>query len=363
MEYIRLRDVDLQKQVGQRVFVCFVMRNKTVREQKDGVTKFVTFDMVDKDTVVDAKIFGVTTNILEMLSDGVVYNAAVDIKEYSKSKTGYSCIIYNIEKTQIQPQAFVDWAPNLEDQAKIIQDALVEIIETHYGRITYQIVLRYWSKFSQWQAASGQHHTQMGGLLTHTAEVVSQCKLLAEYFNDKYGENFINEPLLIQAAILHDIGKCNELDVDVTQGNTKYSTYATLQTHIMDILQDVATEAYKLGIGYQQVQQDQDDEDTENDCELKTQEQIDSEVEAVKLLQHLLAQHHGKLEWGQPITPNTPEAFILNLADELSAQMFKYNREFKNMEPGTSQTKWGSQMTSMYKDTQKWSGSEFDNLD
>lgn len=335
-----------------------MIRNKQVREQKDGVTKFVTFDMVDKDIAVDAKIFGVTDRTLEMLEDGKTYNAAVDVKTYAKSKTGYSCIIYNIEPQDVPATAFADWQDNLEEQGRIINDALQNISETYYGKIAYPILVRYWSKFSQWSAASGQHHTQLGGLLTHTAEVVDQSILLANYFNDKYGDTFINKPLLIAAAMLHDVGKCNELEVDVQSGTTKYSTYATLQTHIMDILEEVAIEAYRQKIGYQTYETDSD---TGEQVEQKDQDQLAEEIEAVKLLEHLLGQHHGKLEWGSPITPNTPEAYILNQMDEMSATMFKFNREFKSMEAGTASTKWNSGVTQVYKDQTKWD--QFDDLD
>lgn len=362
MEYLRLKDIKLDNFIGQRVFLCFMLKNKNVREQKDGVTKFVTFDMVDKDTVVDAKIFGVSEQILQMLEDGLTYNAAIDVKQYSKSKTGYSCIVYNIERSQLQQQVFVDWQKDLEKSGKIIQDTLIEVNETYFGRIAYPILIRYWKKFSSWTAARGQHHNQLGGLLTHTAEVVQCCSLLADYFCEKYGESFINRPLLLQAAMLHDVGKCDELDVDITSGQTQYSTYATLKTHIMDIIQEVAIEAYRQRIGYQ-VQESDSTDGGQDSPVMKDQQQLNEEMEAVNLLTHLLAQHHGKLEWGSPITPNTPEAFILNLADELSAEMYKYNREFKNMEPGTSQTSWNGSMTSTYKDLQKWGDQEFDKLD
>lgn len=358
MEYTRLRDVKLEDKISQRVFICFVLRNKVVREQRDGVTKFVTFDMVDREKAVDAKIFGVDDKMLEILTEGCVYNAAVDVKPYAKSKTGYSCIIYNIEKSDLSPESFADWASDLDGQAKIVQTAIEDTIETYYGKIAYAVLLRYWGKFSRWQAASGQHHTQLGGLITHTAEVVHQCEILADYYNYKYGDTFINKPLLLQAALLHDVCKCDELEVDVQSGQTKYSTYATLQTHIMGILEVVAVEAFNQKIGYQ-VQKT--DDITGEEIPLKQDEQLEEEIEAVKLLQHVLAAHHGKLEFGSPITPNTPEAYILNVADELSAVMYKFNREFSEIEPGTAQTKWNGTMTSYYKDQTKLDG--FDSLD
>lgn len=198
----------------------------------------------------------------------------------------------------------------------------------------------------------------MGGLITHTAEVVQCCKVISNYFCQKYGNEFINKDLLLAAAILHDIGKCNELCVDITSGQTQYHTYSTLQTHIMDILQEIQVEAYKQNLGVQ-IQK----LDPNTDGLIDTKEQLKEETEAIKLLSHVVAQHHGKLEWGSPITTNTPEAYILHLADQLSADMFKFNREFKNLKPGQSQTSWeNGGIQQVYKDTTKCSGLVIDKL-
>jgi len=99
----------------------------------------------------------------------------------------------------------------------------------------------------------------------------------------------------------------------------------------MGILEAVAVEAFNQKIGYQVSKVDSI---TGEEIPVKSEDQLEEEIEAVKLLQHVLAAHHGKLEYGSPITPNTPEAYILNMMDELSACMYKYNREFNEIEPG-----------------------------
>lgn len=362
MEYIRVGEANFKDNLNQRIFVCFMMRDKAVRDQKNG-GKFITFNMVDKSTVIDTKIFGATERQLAELQDGKVYNAAVDIKPYDKSPTGYSCIIYNIEESNIPATAFADWAEDLNGSARIITDALTEIYESLYGKLVYSIVSDYWDKFRSWTAAKGQHHTQLGGLLTHTAEVVSLCDKIADYFDDKYGATFINRPLLLSGAILHDICKCDELDVDINSGKSEYSTDSVLETHIMGIICRVEREAYILGYGRQMDDLDSPD-DTDDlelaygsdvtDNDIKTQDRIDDEKEAVLLLKHILAAHHGKLEWGSPIVPSIPEAYILNKADELSAEMFRFNRDFKSLGLGEGKSLWsGSSKRVVYRDSSK----------
>ena len=38
-------------------------------------------------------------------------------------------------------------------------------------------------------------------------------------------------------------------------------------------------------------------------------------------LLHLVAAHHGSLEFGSPVVPKTPEAYALNHADDMDAKM------------------------------------------
>lgn len=354
MEYIRLGKMDFKNRIGDRVFVTFLSRDVSVRLQKDKVTKFVVFNMVDKETVIEARLFGATDQMIEMIQEGRTYNAAVDVKPYDKSPQGYSCIIYNMEYSSVSPESFADWAENLDQAKKIIEDALGKIYQTYYGQIAYPLVIDYWNKFSKWTAASNQHHTQLGGLLRHTAEVVEICEMLADYFNSLYSADLINKPLLIASAILHDLGKTLELDVNTSSGKTEYSQHSILSTHIMDILGLVELKARELGIGYNSIIGTEENEVIQLE---KSQETIEYEKEAVALLKHCLAAHHGKLEYGSPITASIPEAYLLNIADNIDAEMYKFNRALKELEPGDYSAVWGSNgYNKFYKELSKVDG-------
>ena len=355
MDYIRLGSADLRSNIGNRVFLTFLTRDVSVRLQKDKVTKFVVFNMVDKDCVVEARLFGADDRVIELIQEGMVYDAAIDVKPYDKSPTGYSCIIYNIEASNVPPESFADWADGLPESKQIIENVLGRYIETYYGRITYHILVNNWGKFSKWSAASSMHHTQLGGLMTHTAEVAALCDLVSDYFNDKYGENFINKPLLLCAAVLHDIGKINELDVNTSSGKTEYSIHSSLATHIMDILSMVDLQANELNIGTKCYE----------DGTEKSPERLAEEREALELLRHCLAAHHGKLEYGSPITPSIPEAIILHIIDNLDADMYKCNKALKSIQVGEVSSIWTSGgYAKYYKDFTKIEDLEGDlNLD
>ena len=71
-------------------------------------------------------------------------------------------------------------------------------------------------------------------------------------------------------------------------------------------------------------------------------------------MKHCIFAHHGKKEYGSPIEPHCPEAYILNIADGLSAEMFRYNKTFESLEKANSNTVWTcGQMVVTYKASNK----------
>ena len=56
---------------------------------------------------------------------------------------------------------------------------------------------------------------------------------------------------------------------------------------------------------------------------------LDPPSEQVRLhLLHLIASHHGELEFGSPIVPKTPEAQALHYIDNLDAKMEMFERGY-----------------------------------
>jgi 3'-5' exoribonuclease len=359
MEYKHIGEIEFKDNVDSRVFGIFLAQDVEVRIQKDGVTKFISLNMVDKATKLDAKKFGASDSDIEMMRNGGVYCAAIDIKPYTKSPTGYSCTIYNFEPFDESASNFLEWAQGREEAVQTIQRALSEIYKSIYKDLVCNIINNNWNNFCVWGAATGMHHNVLGGLLVHTAEVLEQCEVLAEYWNKQYSyvdnktlepKNFINKPLLYTGALLHDIGKLYELECDVTSGTINYSHQAVLETHTSIGISLIDSEAYKLGLGFQNTGQSQG----QGQAVLKSEEHIKTEQQALSLLKHLILSHHGRKDYGACIEPNCPEAVILNKADEMSATMYRFNKNFKTMEPGTSHSIWTSTgLINVFKDYTK----------
>ena len=115
----------------------------------------------------------------------------------------------------------------------------------------------------------------------------------------------VDRELLLAGTALHDIGKLSELETD-NLGVADYSVDGNLFGHSL--------------IG----------------CEMVTKAASKNiyDEEKVRLLKHMIASHHGTLEFGAITKPSIPEAMLLHEIDMIDAQMYQYEQTLEKLEPG-----------------------------
>lgn len=325
MKFERLSDINIKENIGQRVYITALIKGVDIRATKTGQDSIV-FTMVDRDNERECRGFEVTKGLRDKTADtsGKLFDIMADIKPYDKGTDGVSCILYDmrVHEGSLSPDDFINIVPNLQLYVNNITGLVSMISDTAYGQIVARILNKYWAKFTRYPAAKSVHHNLLGGLVMHTFCVANSCINMYNTYSSIYGSDCINYSLLIAAALIHDVGKCNEYEVDGF-GNVAYSTHATMSTHITDIIAEVNIAAHELGL-----------------------EGMDEVLE----LQHCVAAHHGKLEWGSPIKPSTIEAMILHEADMIDAEMWQFTKNAEKLSIGESKTEWaGSEMRSFYR--------------
>lgn len=134
-------------------------------------------------------------------------------------------------------------------------------------------------------AAKNIHHACRGGLLEHVLSLCALCRSTASHYKH------LDIDLLMAGAILHDIGKVQELEYARSFG---YSADGQLLGHIIIGLRIVA-------------------------CKLEQVPAFPPKLRA--LLEHMIVSHHGELEFGSPKTPIFPEALLLHHLDNLDSKM------------------------------------------
>ncbi len=146
--------------------------------------------------------------------------------------------------------------------------------------------------FTTAPAARFYHHAKRGGLLEHTYNVVRLATGTAVLFNKTYGTP-VSVPLVLAGALFHDIGKIKSYHVGRRDIRETYQ--GQVVGHIF--------------LGMSMVEQ------------RAKQTFSPQELDRLPALLHIIASHHGHHEFGAPVEPRFPEAFVVYHADDLDAKL------------------------------------------
>src|SRR5947207_654676 len=140
-------------------------------------------------------------------------------------------------------------------------------------------------RYKKAPAAKVMHHAYLGGLLEHVVGLCGLARQVAAHYPE------LDLDLLLTAAILHDVGKLDELCYTRAIG---YTTSGQLLGHIVMEIETVSRAIDKIA-GFP--------------AELKT------------VVQHLLISHHGQYEFGSPKLPMIREAMVFHYLDDMDSKM------------------------------------------
>ena len=155
--------------------------------------------------------------------------------------------------------------------------------------------------FSKAPAAKSMHHVCLGGLLEHTLSVLGMANHACRHYPD------MNRDLVVAGVFLHDVGKTAELSYSRSFG---YTDEGNLLGHI-------TMEALWIQ---------------------RAIDQMPGFPEDLRLhLLHLVLGHHGRLEYGSPVLPKTPEALLVHYLDDLDG---KLESMFRSIRTDTGAGRW-----------------------
>jgi 3'-5' exoribonuclease len=141
------------------------------------------------------------------------------------------------------------------------------------------------SKFKRAPAARSMHHPFLGGLLEHTLSLVKLCRTVGSHYEG------LDVDLLITGGVLHDFGKIDELSYE---RGTTYTNDGQMIGHLVMETIMVSEQISRIPSFPEELR---------------------------RHLLHLLLAHHGKLEYGSPKLPVTPEALMLAYLDDLDSKV------------------------------------------
>jgi 3'-5' exoribonuclease len=299
----RISDLDASS-AGWGFFLCL---RKELRVGRSG--SYLSILLQDASGEIRAKMF----DEVDLVKDE--FEAGEFVKAQGRGNTYHDQVELVLEKIRrilperdetdgFREEDCIRTAPRPADEmwAELLA-RVAEIGDPQIRRLIECVLARHGDRLRVWPAAQKVHHAYRSGLLEHILKILDVATFLADTYAAR-------RDLVIAGAILHDIGKLQELTYDVV---IEYSIEGNLVGHIaigLGMLREVAREL------------------------------PDFPVDVLVELEHLILSHHGAKDRGSPVEPMTVEAFILSAADNLDATIHQVRRHIAEDETDGAFTAW-----------------------
>lgn len=269
---------------GARIDSLFALRSRDLRSARTG-EPYLSLEIGDRSGRMPAVMFRPGA-VEESLPVGSVVRIRGSVTTFRG--------VRRVSVDSLRPAAVFEpgdfLASGTRDREELLSELRAAVRRIRDGRL--RAVVRavfgapgFIEKFAACPGAAGRHHAYVGGLLEHTVAVAALCTGLATAYPQADAD------LLLAAALLHDVGKTEELTSDTSFGMTEAGH---LIGHVVLGERIVSRAIESLA------------------------RPLPAET-ATKLLHAVLA-HHGEREWGAPRCPCTIEALLLHHADNTDAQ-------------------------------------------
>jgi 3'-5' exoribonuclease len=275
-------------QVGDKIDTTLLVKGVKQGETRAG-KPYLVVTVQDRTGEISGPIWDGVETVQPFCRPGEVVQLSATVQSYRDNLQLRIDKINPAATADADPAQFVPVTPQDRGQLGEELQQLVRSVKNPYLRRLLQVFFsqgQWWERFQQAPAAKGVHHAYLGGLLEHCVSVARLSVLVAGHYHG------VDRCLLVAGALLHDIGKVEELQV--ASGVIDYTVRGRLLGH--------------LAIGSELV--------------ARAAAGIDGFPEPLLAqLQHLILSHHGRQEFGSPTLPMTVEAFILSMLDDLDAKV------------------------------------------
>ncbi len=272
---------------GDAVDRALLVREASLATARNGKS-YLRATLADRTGDISAIQFDVAENCLDAFPSGGYVRVRGTAESYKGRVNLKLQAARPAEDSEIDP---ADFEVVTERDMKVLKKDLTKLVRSVKEPDLARLLAGFfdekaWRKrFERAPGATSFHHACVGGLMEHTLDVASAADAIAD------GNARLRRDLLVAGALLHDIGKMDELSSDAGFDRTDAGNF----------IGHITIGALSL------------------DAKLK---ELGSFPEVLRLeIIHLLLSHHGQKEWGSPVLPATPEALALHHLDNLDAKV------------------------------------------
>lgn len=277
-----------QLQEGERLDDVFLVKSARLAETRAG-KPYLVLTVMDKSGELGGPIWDNAESLQVVCQVGSFIHIRGMVQSYRDKLQLKVDDVTAVAKEQVD---LADFVPSTHRDRAEMAAELQALVRSVSNPFLKKLLNSFFKKDAIWQriqeapAAKGIHHAYVGGLLEHILSMAKLADTLSGHYEG------VDRSLLIAGALLHDIGKVEELFMD--NGVVDYTDRGRLKGHLVMGCEMVGRVAAKIK---------------------------DFPDPLLEQLQHLILSHHGRLEFGSPVLPMTVEAFLLNYIDELDSKM------------------------------------------
>ncbi|WP_126992649.1 3'-5' exoribonuclease YhaM family protein [Thermosipho globiformans] len=300
---------ELENYINSEVETIVKVKSKRLLETKNG-QKYLLLTFEDKTGILraidwfnaeknDAKIN--VGNVVRTQGKVVIYDGRIQLNILEDS----NIIVLNEDEYNIE--RFVSESKMSSESAKTKINYFIDSIKNDTLKKLLIEIFKNDEKLSEafMNAPAGLrvHHNYVGGLAEHSVTVASICENVAKIYT------WLDRDLLITGALLHDIGKI--YDYEISSHGIELTQKGELIGHIVSGFDIVKEKLNK----------------------------INASSELSEKLLHMILSHHGELEWGSPVLPKTPEAYVLHMIENMDSKLNRmYNIKERELEINPEKT-------------------------
>jgi 3'-5' exoribonuclease len=342
---------------NQPITSFFLVAAISARDRK-GSGQYLAITLADKSGQFEARMWDDFADVLQTCAAGSYVKVQGQVSKYQGK---FQITLSKMRLAAASEIDTADFVPTTQYDIPSMAAELRGYVEAFRNPHLRRLVLAFLDDpqlgpaFLEAPAAKRLHHAWIGGLLEHVLHLVRICLATAPFYPE------VDPDILLTGAILHDIGKVREL----SWGSTfDYTLEGQLIGHIsiaQRLLQEKITQldaeaATEIG-PYEAL------------MAFGTPEQRELRAAAAPapaffppnlrlLVEHMILSHHGKLEFGSPKLPMTPEAMLLSALDDLEAKFQALRNEFANAQASgrsaSEPTDWVRSMDRPLFNSQAW---------
>ncbi|HEX4131509.1 MAG TPA: HD domain-containing protein [Pirellulales bacterium] len=279
----------------------FLATQKQLRPNRNG-NLYLQVELSDRSGSISGRMWNANDVDYRAFDDGDFVRVEGTAQLYQGAIQLIVTNVCRARDDEVDPADFMPLTPGDIDRLALrLAEMLRTMTNPHLRNLADCFLLdeAFMRRFTRAPAGVKNHHAYIGGLLEHVVSLMEVIERVAPCYP------VLDRDLLLMGALVHDMGKIDELAYD---RGFSYTDEGQLIGHVVmavSLLDDKLREAERLA-----------------------GEPIPTET-ALRL-KHMIVSHHGQYDFGSPKLPMTLEAVALHQLDTLDARLHNFAQQMRD---------------------------------